>query len=560
MNKTININLGGIFFHVDEIAYQKLRKYLDAIRRSLSDDPKGKDEILTDIESRIGEILAERIKDVRQVVNEQDIEDIIDVMGKPEEYAGDEEIFEDETYSYSSNKSKRTKKLYRDASDKFLGGVSSGLAHYFGLDVTWVRLAWIILLIGGFSVILYPILWIILPEANSTSEKLEMEGEAVTISNIERKIKEEFNKASGIVKDGIDDVSNQLKNGKYQGKVRNGLQEIIDLFARVFRSIFKVGGKFIGIIVLFASTLSLIAILFGGFSLGSIEILGMGEEFAQYPPFIENSQIPKWLLTIFGFAAFVIPIVLLFMLGLKIISSNVKSLTRTTRLTLLGVWLIAVMGLTFAGIEYKAHDVNHFTKIDKMTVEATTIDTLNIKMLYRDNFEGRRYFNTQTVFVNDIEMLYGTNVRLDIRESNTNETYLKIYKEGFGMSKEKARGIVNDMQYKFDLIENNLLLDAYFLSDIANKYRKQNIEILLFVPKGKTVYFDKSVKYFLQDVDNIQDIYDRKMIKHHFKMTSEGLDCLDCKSKKDRKIIEDNNKVNKVKLTIDAHGLDMEIK
>ncbi|UCE93986.1 MAG: transcriptional regulator, partial [Flavobacteriaceae bacterium] len=85
MNKTININLGGVFFHIDEIAYQKLKSYLDAIRRSLSDDPKGRDEIITDIESRIGELLSAKVKDVRQVVNQQDIEEVIDVMGKPED-------------------------------------------------------------------------------------------------------------------------------------------------------------------------------------------------------------------------------------------------------------------------------------------------------------------------------------------------------------------------------------------------------------------------------------------------------------------------------------------
>jgi hypothetical protein len=95
MNKTININLGGVFFHIDEIAFQKLKNYLDAIRRSLSDDPKGRDEIITDIESRIGELLSEKIKDVRQVINDADIEDVMEVMGKPEDYMVDDEIFSD---------------------------------------------------------------------------------------------------------------------------------------------------------------------------------------------------------------------------------------------------------------------------------------------------------------------------------------------------------------------------------------------------------------------------------------------------------------------------------
>ena len=74
MNKTININLGGFFFHIDEIAYQKLKRYLEAVGRSLSDDPQGKNEIISDIEARISELLSERITDARQVINENDIE------------------------------------------------------------------------------------------------------------------------------------------------------------------------------------------------------------------------------------------------------------------------------------------------------------------------------------------------------------------------------------------------------------------------------------------------------------------------------------------------------
>lgn len=83
MNKTININLGGIFFHIDESAYLKLKRYLDAVRVSLSDDPKGQEEIMTDIEARIGELLSQKIKDARQVINENDINEIVEIMGKP---------------------------------------------------------------------------------------------------------------------------------------------------------------------------------------------------------------------------------------------------------------------------------------------------------------------------------------------------------------------------------------------------------------------------------------------------------------------------------------------
>ena len=133
MNKTININLGGYFFHIDETAYQKLRRYLDAISKSLSDDPQGKNEIIADIEARISELLSEKITDARQVVNEQDISNIIKIMGEPEDYTESEEGYAETKATFERRNT--SKKLFRDREERFLSGVASGIAHYFDLDV-----------------------------------------------------------------------------------------------------------------------------------------------------------------------------------------------------------------------------------------------------------------------------------------------------------------------------------------------------------------------------------------------------------------------------------------
>ena len=184
MNKTININLGGFFFHIDEIAYQKLRTYLASISKSLSDDAHGKNEIIADIEARISELLSEKITDARQVVSESDIEDIIVIMGQPEDYTEAEEAYSDASYSYKRN-SASGKKLFRDGDDKFLGGVASGIAHYFNIDTIWVRLLFLVITIAGVGAgfLVYIALWILLPEAKTTAEKLQMEGEPVNIDN-----------------------------------------------------------------------------------------------------------------------------------------------------------------------------------------------------------------------------------------------------------------------------------------------------------------------------------------------------------------------------------------
>ncbi len=213
MNKTININLGGFFFHIDEIAYQKLRRYLESISKSLSDDPQGKNEIIADIEARISELLSEKITDARQVVNENDIDDIIKIMGQPEDYAEPEESYNESSYSYHRN-SASGKKLFRDGDDKFLGGVASGIAHYFDIDTIWVRLGLLALFLGaGFGFLIYIILWILLPEAKTTAEKLQMEGEPVNIDNIEKKIRKEFNNVSENVSEFANKASEKIKDG-----------------------------------------------------------------------------------------------------------------------------------------------------------------------------------------------------------------------------------------------------------------------------------------------------------------------------------------------------------
>ena len=186
MNKTVNINLAGIFFHIDEDAYLKLQRYLEAIKRSFTDS-QGRSEIISDIEARIAELFSERIQNEKQVIGNKQVEAIISIMGQPEDYLVDDEIFEDEPQQRTYTKA-RSKKLYRDTETSYVGGVSSGLAHYFGIDAIWVRILWIILVLGfGTGILIYILLWILVPEAKTTSEKILMTGENVTISNIEKK-------------------------------------------------------------------------------------------------------------------------------------------------------------------------------------------------------------------------------------------------------------------------------------------------------------------------------------------------------------------------------------
>ena len=190
MNKTVNINIGGLFFHIDENAYNKLNSYLKAIKESLAEDSK--EEVMNDIEIRIGEIFSSRIRQDKQVVNHLDIEYVISIMGQPEDYIIEDDFNKESHFQTQNSTVNLSKKLFRDEDQGRIGGVCAGLGHYFGIDNIWVKLEFIVLFFttGGTILIIYLALWLLIPKAETTSEKLQMKGEPINISNIEKKIKE----------------------------------------------------------------------------------------------------------------------------------------------------------------------------------------------------------------------------------------------------------------------------------------------------------------------------------------------------------------------------------
>ncbi|WP_298780961.1 PspC domain-containing protein [uncultured Polaribacter sp.] len=555
MNKTININLGGFFFHIDEIAYQKLKRYLESISKSLSDDPQGKNEIIADIEARISELLSEKITDARQVVNENDIEDIIKIMGEPEDYADAEQEYSDASYSYKRNNTSG-KKLFRDGDDKFLGGVASGIAHYFDLDTIWIRLGLLALFVfGGFGVLLYIILWILLPEAKTTSEKLQMEGSPVNIDNIEKKIREEFNNVSANVKDLATQASEKIKDGANEfsdkmsqtfsakTKKNNGLQDFFETIGKIILAIFKVIGKFIGVIIIFVSASVILSLIIGGFSVGSLEWLNVDADFVHYPPFFFDSILPKWLLTLSTFLLVGIPFLILFVLGLRILSSNVKKFSKATSLTLLGIWLVALLAIIFTGLDFGTSHSNYGEIVEKNSLSFVENDTIKLKMINDDTIyyqhNLRRSSYREEVEIDGKKMVYSSYIKIDVKKSHTNESYVLIQKESRGKSKSKARANAKKIDYKYEVIDNTIILDAYYLSAYKNLWKDEEINVTIYVPENIVLYFDYSTKNFLNNVKNEGDIYDKEMVNHHFIMTDVTLKCTDCELETEEEIKEE---------------------
>ncbi len=183
----MTVNLAGRIYHIDEDAYEVLKKYLDKVRSELK-SVEGGSEIYEDVEARISELFGEQLGSSRQVITLSDVDTIITTMGEPEDISGKREGEKRSSFSYKSHR-----RMYRDPENRLIGGVCSGLAAYWHVDPTIVRLVFILLAIFGMAgVLIYLILWVVLPEAQTVAQKLEMRGEPVNLSNIGDFFREEF--------------------------------------------------------------------------------------------------------------------------------------------------------------------------------------------------------------------------------------------------------------------------------------------------------------------------------------------------------------------------------
>lgn len=247
MKKTLTINLNGIVFHIDEDAYEKLHNYLDAINRQFSNKEEGK-EIISDIEARIAELFKEKLKAHRQIVSIEDVNEVIQILGMPEDFSDHDPVDEKK----QSNKYERSeKRLYRDPDDRVLGGVCSGLAAYFNIDMVIIRILMIFALFSGFGFMLYIILWIAIPVARTTAQKLEMRGERVNISNIEKTIKDEFG-----------EIKENFRRFRYSDKYnesRDGLSKLVHVIGIVVVTFVKMMAVLFGVILILIG----VALLFG---------------------------------------------------------------------------------------------------------------------------------------------------------------------------------------------------------------------------------------------------------------------------------------------------------
>jgi phage shock protein PspC (stress-responsive transcriptional regulator) len=186
MKITVSINLGGYSFNIDEDAYAELKRYLKNLELHFAGE-ESSSEILSDIETRMAELFRTKLTNYKQVINIEDVRQAISILGTPEDISDNNGPSARDKFS-----SPGYHRLYRDPDHRVIGGVCAGMAAYWDLEIWLVRLIFFILAMMGVGILVYLILYIVLPEAKTTAEKIEMRGNPVNIHNIKDSVKKEF--------------------------------------------------------------------------------------------------------------------------------------------------------------------------------------------------------------------------------------------------------------------------------------------------------------------------------------------------------------------------------
>jgi len=526
MNKTVNINLAGTFFHIDEDAFAKLTRYLDAIRRSFS-DPQGQDEIIKDIEARIAELFSEKIEKSSRVITIKELDEVIAVMGQPEDYIIDEEIFEDIPPSEKKRTRKQSshKQLFRDTDNKFIAGVSSGLGYYLNIDAIWIRLAFIALtLLGvGAPILIYILLWVLVPEAITTSDKLKMTREPINISNIEKKFKE-----------GYDTVADKVKDVDYEKHIssaKKGASGFFSSLGKLFVGIIKVFGKFFGILLIIISLSTLIGLIAGLFTTGTFGLVWGNHELMDYVTVVNIGDTPFWLISLLTFFAVGIPFFVLFILGLKLLINNLKSIGTPAKIALFVLWICSIIGLGILGLRQATEQAYDGEFITEQVLPIQRGDTLRILMETKNQYEHRsRRGNGFEIRLdeNDEKVIYSNDIRLIVRSTKDSTGSIYIEKSAEGNSFIDAKDRAEAIDYDFSFENNTLTLDGYFTTSIAHKFREQEIKIIVYLPEGSVLFADENTYTYHRNYSRHEDILNNGDEEHYLLIKKDKTYCLDC--------------------------------
>lgn len=576
MKQVININFQGQVVPIEVSAFDLLKQYTESLNRHFANE-EGKDEIINDIESRIGELFQERLKSGSTCITEDDVNAIIKSMGRPEDFetenetssAGNSTANSETTTSSIPFQAGRTKRLFRNENEKVIGGVCSGLANYFGIDVVVVRIIFVILFfsfgfgllpylilwvavpstasteIGGtkkklyrdtddkivagvcsgignyfginawiprvlfllpflsfvsrwghwgdfplgftFSpgaLIIYIILWLVIPEANTTTEKLEMKGEKVDMNSIKNSVMEEMRgmqqraekfgkEASAIAQEKSQALGSDIS--MMTKRSRNSFGDIIALLFKIF-AYFIIGSALIFLIVA----------LFG-FGIVSIGLFPAKD-------FVLNSGWQNtfaWGTLIFFIAVPIIGIITWIIRRIAKIKSNRKWL----RSSFAAMWILGLICF-IALISSVGRDFRSINTIneEQVTLSNPGINKLEITTLTPE----KKYYRRQWLQLRPFDVLtedtaFVRNVRVEIVKSTTDSFHVTMLRLSNGYNKNQANELASKIDFNVKQLDSLLVIDRGIPINKTDKFRNQRVIVTIHVPVGKQIRVDESI-------------------------------------------------------------------
>lgn len=559
MNKTITSNIAGYVFHIDENAYEKLDAYLNTIR-SYFKDSQGKEEIIADIEARLAEMLQERMTDAKQVVSMDDVNHVISVMGQPEAFLEDDP----DTAAWTEQRSSSTttsepRRLFRDPDNRVMAGICSGISHYIGLgDPIWLRLAFVLSLFFSFgtALIVYVILYLIIPEATTTADKLQMRGESVTVSNIEKRVNEELETVKG--------KWNELHNNTGAGrKAGDFIHRLFTLIISLAAGALKLLGKIFGLAFLVGGMIGFISIL--GIPFGLPTMISFGND-----GLVSSFEVQDLLQNLIGgtgmmwwsylclVLAWGVPLLALAYIGARLLFSFRRRIPGVG-ISLVLLWIIGVV-MTFAIGSIVASDFSSLgtdTETVELQFDANPDQTIHLGL----NHEMGEDEPTQEVEVFNLSLLAsGTSTRLygkpefDINMAKSGGPKLVIKRSARAKKKQDAVDRANKINYGFAATDTSVLLNGYFEIPEHELWRTQDVQLELLLPVGYTVYLSDEMMQIIYDIDNVTNTYDGDMVGRRWIMTPEGLACVDCDG------IERSESSSNIDVDVDIDDVNIRIK
>lgn len=504
MKKTISIALGGMPFIFTEEAYSKLKKYLNDVENLL--ELEYREETLRDIELRCAELLLQRISS-GQVIEAEDINGIMAILGDPSVFAEEDSEKASDSAPFQTQK----KKLFRDPDQKILGGVASGISHFFGLNPLLVRILFLLVTVfSGIGILAYLILWIVIPKAQSSVEKLMMKGEKIHFKKIQETIRKEL----------------ESTHHKPFGINRPPLLRCLDQFIDFFRNLLSYAIRFlqrftravlmviIGILIFFLLTFIWfysVAIFSGNFYINGVEIT---RKYLSDLILVFFGSKEVFLLLILTIAVGISSLVILLILSLHQIGAspnkrNLKAIVVSAFITILsGSFLVACTLYLIS--QYRSESTN---VIFSKTLVCNEGDTLYLVPV------AHHIARPLPLMIKD-DKVYSDN--LEIRVEKASDKIISILSKviAYGPDKNKAFKNCQNVGFHITTEHDRILIPTRISFPLKDGYRRQKAYVDLYLPEKCIIYIpDEFISHFM---DKISLSYEYG-VAGYYTMTDHGL-------------------------------------